>query len=447
MELLPLVLLLGIAAVLGLIASALIPVSFAVRTALVLSTVQLYTIPVAGVYLSGSHLAALATWRAAGQGIVWKQTWFRACLAMIAIQGVSAAWSPNPVQAVRQVMYSAIFVLLVPSIYNLVRAHPERVRKAMIIALYSTLIEAFLVIVFRALPGMKIAFLVSPLSRFFMSANVASDMFTGAYSLADPGKSGGFFLNANVGAVFLGVSSMLAWGSALLCRSRGLAAVAAIDFLAVLAAGSKAAIGIGCLMIALIYIIKIARAKQMGIGVAALICFGGVAAILGGVFLVPLLLHSRYASGSTETLMTRFAIWDFGFGVLKAHVLTGLGFGGWELQWPGYAFSRGLSPLFPPHNAFLALFVQSGIIAPITGAVFIVTTLRFAWRDIGHDDEAYRRFSLGAFAALLWIFVQAQGENFGLVGEVHLTPLFAAVMALLLYFRQDGALQTWKSQQ
>jgi O-antigen ligase len=438
-------LLIAIAGVFGLIVSALLPLTFVVATALVLSTVQLYTIPVAGVYLSGSHLAALASWRAVGEPIVWRQSWFRACLAMLAVQAASTAWSPAPVQAIRQLLYSAIFVFLVPAAYHLLQKNPARVRRAVTIGLYATLIEAFLVIVFRALPGLKIAFLTSGVSRFFLSANFMAEMFNGAYTFADPGKSGGFLLNANVGAAFLGVSAMLAWGAARLFRSKWLMVVATVDFIGVLAAGSKAAMGIGFLLIAMIYVLNILRAKQMDIAVAATICFGLVFAIIGGFVLAPLLMHSQYAAGSSETLQVRFAIWDFGFSVLKAHVLTGLGFGGWELKWPEYAFSRGLSPFFPPHNAFLQLFVQSGILAPVFGLLFVFFCLRFAWRDIGSDDEDHRRFALGAFASLMWIFVQAQGENYGLIGEVHITPLFAATMALLLHFRQDGAVKTWKT--
>jgi O-antigen ligase len=255
----------------------------------------------------------------------------------------------------------------------------------------------------------------------------------GVYTISDPTKAGGVFVNANVAAAYMGFCGFLAWGCAGLFKNRWLMVVATLDLASIFFAGSKAGVGLCCLMLALLLVLHLIKKRRIGLGVAATICFAAATALLVLYFGAQAFLHSSYVDNSSETLGTRFVIWEFGLTVLKSSPLLGLGFGGWEKAWPAYALSHGSNPAFPPHNALLALFVQSGAGALVAGVLFVLLTLRFIWRSANTLDDSVRRYALGVLCGVSWLFLQAQGENFGLIGEVHLTQFMALALGYLVF--------------
>jgi len=434
-----LTLLLASLALFGLILSALLPLRAMVVVSVALCVLQVYTISTVGVFLSAAHLAALALWRHVAEPATLRQPWFWAVAALLLIQLVSAIWSPAPVLAVRYVLYSLPFLLVVSAVVKLARTDFAAVRRALLVVLATSAIQATLVIVFRVLPSVEFGFLYSPVARFFISANLLSDIANGAYTVFDPGKAGGFFINANVAAVFGGVMAFAAWGCASLLQAPWLRWIAALNLVSVFFAGSKAGMGMAVLMPTLMYLITVFRSGRISMGLVAGVCFTLAGGLLAVVFVADRVADSAFVGASGQTLDERLKIWRFAWQVIQESPLTGLGFGGWEIEWPAYAQAVGSNPLFPPHNAFLALFMQSGLLAALAGLVFMVTSLAYIWRRFVGSVAATKEFALSLFIAQLWLVVQAQGENYGLVGEVHLTLLMAAMMGLLVHKTEGEA--------
>lgn len=431
-----LTLLLSVLAAFGLLVSALLPLRLAVMAAIGLCVLQLYTVSTAGVYMSVAHLAALALWRHVMEPATVRQPWFMAVACLLFIQIVSAIWSPSPVLAIRYVLYSLPFLLIAAGVVKLARVDFPAVRRAFLFAFATSALQALLIILFRVLPSVELAFLYSPVARFFISANLLSDIANGAYTVFDPGKAGGLFINANVAAVFSGVMAFAAWGCAALLQARWLRWIALLNLLSVFFTGSKAGMGMAVLMPALLYLITVLRSGRISMGLVATACFSLAGAVLVAVFIAERAADSAYVDASGQTMDERLKIWRFAWQVVRESPVTGLGFGGWELKWPAYAQAVGSNPFFPPHNAFLALFMQSGLTAALAGMAFALTSLAYIWRRFVAAEGVVKEFALCLLVAQVWLVVQAQGENYGLIGEVHLTLLMAGLMGMLVHKTQ-----------
>jgi hypothetical protein len=419
--------------VLGLLVSLWLPRGLWVSVVAGLNAPQFYTFPVFGVYFSLAQIASLAAWPALASRQVWQHGWIRAAAALIAIQSISTVWAVTPELGLRNAIYTLPFLFVIAATLALAKENEHLLRKALTIGLLLSAVEALLIMVFRISPSLELSFLNSSVVRLFVSANIVAELGNGAYTIFDPDKAGGVFVNANVAAAYMGFCGFLAWGCAGLFKSRWLMAVAVFDLLSVPFAGSKAGVGLCALMLGLLAVLHLIKKRRIGLGLAAVICFGAGLAVVALFLGTQAFLQSSYVGNSTETLGTRFVIWEFGLTVLKSSPLLGLGFGGWEKAWPAYALSHGSNPVFPPHNALLALFVQSGIFAAAAGLVFALLTLQFIWRSANTLDLAVRRYALGLFCGVAWLFLQAQGENFGLIGEVHLTQFMALALGYLIY--------------
>lgn len=425
--------------VLGLIVSSMIPVVWLIGISVVMATFQLYTISVAGIYLSASFLAAVGAWRFFGRGEVAKQNWYIAIFLLITVQLVAAVWSPNPVLALRSVLYLLPFLFLVPGLVLVHQKHPHAFRNIAVWSLGITVVEALLTILFRVSPYVESHFLASFVGRFFVSANILAELSNGAYTVFDPGKAGGFFVNANVAAAFLGFSGLIAWFFAPSLNASWLRWVAVVNLIAVLFAGSKAGIILGVVAIAINVGIRSWRTKKISLLWVAFLCFATVIVLPLAYFAYQEVSASQFAKNSNATFEYRLAIWNFAWTVLQTEPLQGLGFGGWELRWPQYAATHGYNPMFPPHNAFVALFVQCGILGVAVGAFFIASVLTFLWKASRNINPNTAQAGIGAFLGLLWLFAQAQGENYGLLGEVHMTPLIAFVLTYVyVLMNRDG---------
>lgn len=425
-------LLLLTALLLAIIVSALIPVRFMLALAGGLSCLQVYTLPLGSVYFSASHLGSLGVWRALRSAPVRLPTWYSIVIALTLWQGISVFWSPSPYLAIRQIFYWVPFLFLLPAVISECIRSNNYVEKLLSVLLLSTLIQVALVIGFRVAPSIEAAFLSSPFARLFISPNVLGEIRNGAYTIFDAAKSGGFFVNANVAATYMGMCAFIAWGFGKTIGKSWPYWVAMANLFGVFLTGSKAGAALAVVLPLIAYGIHVFRAGRISIKLVATFCFAIVIVTPIAIWGAGNFLESRFVEASSGTLSERFAIWDFAWQLFKDKPFFGLGFGGWETEWPRYALGRGLNPLFPPHNSLIALFVQSGSIAVVLAISFCLSFLLYLWR-IAIMRNSASHLAFGLFFAASWAFIQSLGENFGILGETHITPLLALATGYVLY--------------
>lgn len=143
------------------------------------------------------------------------------------------------------------------------------------------------------------------------------------------------------------------------------------------------------------------------------------------------LSDSGFGEASSSTLAVRQVIWGFAEREFLATPMLGHGFGGWEQRFIVYALSHGLSPGFPPHNALIMLWSQSGLFGALAGIVFAASILAWSFKHALANTPLVRRLGLAVFCGFVWNLFQAQGENFGLIGEVHITAVLAVLVGVL----------------
>lgn len=154
------------------------------------------------------------------------------------------------------------------------------------------------------------------------------------------------------------------------------------------------------------------------------------------IVVMPYVIESLAVNGflgdATRTLDVRGIIWSFASKEFFSSPLLGLGFGGWEQKFPSFAWQHGVGSGFPPHNAFLITWSQSGLVAMLSMLVFLVLFLHWSYRASLHSKLQIRSLGSGLFFGALWFWLQAQGENFGILGEQHFTPLLGLFSGVLL---------------
>ncbi len=368
--------------------------------------------------------------------VSWKPT--VALLGIIAMYAVSLTWSPTPKLGLPPIGYTLQFLTIFAATLAEARRNRPLVLRLLVVTLGFTLVQAVAVIVFRVMPGLKLTYLTSPLARFFISPKVVGQLFTtGVNNVVDPTKSGGILaVNANVGAIFLGMCAFVAAGLALDLRKRWLAVLAVVFFTAIAFAGSKAAllIEVGLTIISLhIISMRITHWRvRTRVSMLAVVLLATI------VWLTPKALSvsqgleykqlSLFASRSQATLSTREKIWAYGAKAFSEHPFLGQGFGGWQDDFPRYARKVGLDPDLPPHNTIIYLWSQGSILAAILGLWYIYGILNLGQRLVFNGEISDLGINLGMSMAFLWLFLQGMGENIGLVGDG--APLLAGLLAI-----------------
>jgi hypothetical protein len=411
------------------------------------SVPQFFTISVAGIYPPATLLIGLATWPELLRWrrlAKWPPVFFFLCLLLMHV--VSLAWSPNVVLGIRNIIYLLPFLLMVATGYGLAQQAPRTVCWGLLVFTAVALFEAGLVCLFRLLPSVEDAFLHSGLARLFITPNLLEVLFDEARNnVLDPAKAGGFLTNANVASCFLGISAFVAWGmsSAYGMRLAFWSAMALL--LAVFFTGSKAGAAVGVILFGVNYLLRkmllsrLTYTRLLLVGVTILLATVGAAAMLSA------LSQSEFAQDSQQTFDTRNMIWLHAALQFAAHPILGQGFGGWEQSFVVYAANRGLSEGFPPHNTLVCLWSQSGILAAIIGVVFMLSVLRFGYQAMCVRNAEVRALAIGTTTAFLWTFIQGMGENWGIVGDLHMQPLLAVALGLT-YARYQDVRQTHMDQ-
>lgn len=402
---------------------------------------QIYLLPIAGVFPSIALLASLgALYSFKHLPELFKVNWVKAFIALFLIQLISIAWSQNPLAGIRHLVYLLPFLITAFIGYGYTRQNDSSAQHYIYYALWISVIQAIMVIVFRVAPFIESGFIGSRLAGIVISPNVLSALFDGSpNNIFDPGKAGGLFVNANTASAMLGFCCMLAWNMAKTAGMGSLRLVATLNWLAVFFTGSKAGAIMALIIPALLMSLELVRTRRIDMRVAAVLAFLGAIAVVAVPFAIEYLQQSTFLNATSSTLDIRKVIWSFASQEFFRSPLKGMGFGGWEARFPFYAYIHRVSPTYPAHNAFVILWGQSGLLAVICMATFIALFIRWAFKASRHTDSGIRNLGNGLLMGTLWFWTQAQGENFGILGEQHFTPLLGLLAGVLLARLQSSS--------
>ena len=140
------------------------------------------------------------------------------------------------------------------------------------------------------------------------------------------------------------------------------------------------------------------------------------------------------------TLGSREQIWSYATRMVAEHPLAGLGFGGWEQRFELHASLTGGAATIPAHNSLFILWLQSGLPGVLCGVGLVACIYAALTQAARSLDATTSALALGVGGAFTWYFAQGLGENFGLIGEVHMTPLLGALLGYVCA-RYDAALE------
>ena len=393
-----------------------------------LSPIQLHTFSVLSIYPSLSFLMGLFSVKSIFQIKNYNFFWLKSLIFLEVYRVVSISWSPNPILGIREIVYEMgfIFVLLSFSDKNISLKVKEKI---ITYTLGLASLNAIFVIIFRVYPPLEFTFLHSYYATFFISPNVLTGLFgLNVNNVLDPTKAGGFFVNANISAAYIGLSSMgsIYFGKAF--KSRFLILNGIFLWVAVFFTGSKAASIVAIFLPIFVTYVNLFAVKGLTLKNLTIIFWFTIFVTFFGFVFKFLLEDSSFLNQTSSTLQTRFIIWEFAWSSFVKSPILGLGFGGWENGMASYAFLNGFRGVLPAHNAFLILWSQSGFIAALLGLIFLISFTSTIIKQMKFAT-GNRVFVLkGIFSGFLWVAIQAMGENFGLIGEPHISPLLAMLI-------------------
>lgn len=346
--------------------------------------------------------------------------------SLFSVEAISIVWSPDRLSGVRDIIFGLPFLFSFLIGRALYLKSPHHALNAIKLYCVLGIFQSALVILFRLMPALESHFLRSGMAEALINPNSLHEFFDiSANNINAPDKAGGLLLNANVAGVWCAVMTFIALAVPFLGGHREKRSiwyiVALIHSGAVLACGSKAALG---LLFATPILARFAitfRQLQSFAGRVALVFVSGASGVLAFWFLKLWLASTGFGQEILVTSIRRLAIWEFAWAKFRGSPWLGLGYGGWERAFAPYGEhlrAFGLLPTLPPHNALIILWAESGILAAIIGALIVVavvgTTISIAGRSPGKNILA-----LWASSAVLFFYIQSMGENFGIFGEVH----------------------------
>ena len=332
---------------------------------------------------------------------------------------LSSLWAIEIKELIKKLLWFTIAFCLFCYAYKTSFAHKILVLKYITIYYYFLMIIPTLIIIFRFFPSIEHSFLTSSISKTFINPNIIYGLFHGVSSnILAPVKAGGFFSNANVAGAYLGINYFIARSLYTINNEKKYLIFCIIIAIGIFATGSKGA--------ALVWII---------LNISILLCSKKYSAkifkwsifLLLIIFVMLLLKLHHWAfdlnfidHALRTTIVTRIETWSFAYSNFYSHWLLGFGFGGWKKAIVSYSAS---APHYmaAPHNTLIALWANSGINAVIIGLFFIYSILKFGYKLTKVKDTELNRLGYGIILAFLFCFIQGMGENYGLIGEEHMS--------------------------
>lgn len=346
-------------------------------------------------------------------------------LIIVLTQIISLLWSIEISGGFRDISYMISFWLLISGVYSLHQKEPQALMKILKLFLLVVCFEAITIILFRFLPDIKLSLILSPPMRIILGQNVLDSLVLDGTrnNFYDPEKSGGLmFINANIAACYVGISSFLAYNLARMERSPLLYLISFVLWLSVFFTGSKASAIFAVVIPIFAYTLKSSSQKRIGI-----ILFSSAMVMLLCLLLSVsnINLDNSFLSSTADTTDSRIQIWDYGINSFLSSPFLGQGYGGWMA---GYAKISTI--LYPPHNTIMYMWSKSGILSAIAGVFFIYYGLRVGFSSLRSRVEYLNRCGLMLLMVSGWLFVHGMGENFGLIGDPHQMILFAICLGI-----------------
>jgi O-antigen ligase len=349
-------------------------------------------------------------------------------IGLVVIRLLALSWSPDAGSARQPIVIMLQFAVVLVVMANALREDPGLIRRLTRVYWPGVIAEAVMVVVFRFLPGVEHAYLKS-VAGFFMGHNTAAALFgANRNNVLDPAKAGGVFVNANVAAMFLGISGLAACAIYLVTRQRFVLVTAIVALGVVPLTGSKSATALAVVFPAAVLGIYHWR-RSLTPRVRRYALIGGGVAVVAGVLVA---VVTGLLGASMDALLQRTEIWAFGAESFVRHPILGLGYGGWEDGFVEYAKAHGMWRTFPPHNLVLSAWSTTGIVGLLLTLAVLAITARIvigALRANARDPLAV----LWAGAALAWVWVQGMGENTDVFGSIHTIPIVALLTIRLLH--------------
>jgi O-antigen ligase len=182
--------------------------------------------------------------------------------------------------------------------------------------------------------------------------------------------------------------------------------------LALLMSWSRGAwIGFAAAMITLVFFLP----KKRWQGVVLTLAAFTIIFVMFQNNLLPLSITNRLESFGTEFLIgdvrgvhiteenfaiiERLAHWQAGGDMARDHLLTGVGFGNYEVAYGQYGLLNWPHPLGHAHNYYLNILAETGIVGILTYLIFWIMVFVQLIRSLGRLDWPNRGLALGLLAA------------------------------------------------
>ncbi|GAA4658582.1 O-antigen ligase family protein [Kineococcus glutinatus] len=401
-------------------------------TAAFLAVPQVFAGPLGALSLPLSQcwvILMAVCWLVERKGVPLGDPVMRAVFLFAAVNGAAIAWSPDPMVGILEVARITSFAFLYLYAVRVEREDPRGVRGVLRVVLAWALVAAALVWAFRLSPAAETAFLRSPLASLVAGPDAMAAFWgESANNVTDPAKAGGFFINANVASMFLGVATFACLLLLAEERRRRHVAAALVIWSATFATGSKTAAALALLLpVAVRGVHVLGRPTARWFLPQALLFAGAV------LWLLPDLLARfvpSYAEASAHSLDSRAPMWEAAVQMFKQHWALGLGHGGWARTMELYA-QFGIEVL-PPHNLFIAAWAATGLAGVAALAAFALVVLHLlvttVLRATGSPLGRTAAFALGAW---VWVLVHGMGDNTAVYGEAKSMTLLALVLGVV----------------
>lgn len=286
-------------------------------------------------------------------------------------------------------------------------------------------VQSLSILLFRLFPSVEEAYVRSSISPVLLGPRALgiSDGTT-IDNWSDVEKSGGIlFLNANTASMVCGVAALVMFSGGVMIAKRGYL-YAAVSLMGAVATGSKTAL-ILCIALPLMVVLVGVASSPRGRG-RWYFAFILVLVIGFGAIQVVVLSFPEFVDALDETLVPRRALWSTAIEFVRSGSLLGLGYGGWEQQWPSIGPLLGFPARYPPHNAVLASGVSLGYVGIVLVLGFYVSVARHHLRAARLIPNFRTRLAIIAlFGAWLWVIVHGQADPTPFWGDIHAVAYLA----------------------
>jgi hypothetical protein len=419
-----------------IVLAGLIILPYSVRFGVTLwgSIFQIYTLSVFGFYPS---LALLGNASLAPTLISFRRSFLQPpilfLLGLFAIQIISLTWSPDRHFGFTTILYEIPFIIMYLVAFHLAQHHLQQLLNYIKIYAVLSLIPLMFIIVFAIKPSINLLYVKSVLAHYFNHPHAVQWYLQGYPEAVWQGKPRGIIFDPNAAGGYLGICALVFFGVGIYCRSTWLKCIAVLHWVGIFFTSVVAAMCLAIISPILItFVYFYAENKPIDGRSFRSISFY-VITLLILIMQTILALYPEIMFSLVPKLLSRPKLWLYAFEALPNHLSTGLGFGGLEQVYAYLNPEAPDKPMYRPHNTLIAILAQSGIFAASLALAFIVSVFYSCRRAyVTASDTVHKLFVLFTSSAILWMFVHAMGENWGIVSEIHMQPIVATVYGLMM---------------